>query len=299
MENKQAAEGCVDLHTHTTASDGTLTPRELVSLAKETGLAAVAITDHDTVSGLAEGLAAGEELGVRVIPGVELSTQLDHREIHILGLGIRPGDPALLELLAQRRQERVRRNDRLLERLAELGMPIPPEEVRPEGGLLTRTHVAEALARHGYAGSPVEALERYLIPGKPAWVEKNCPAPEQCVRVIHGAGGRAFLAHLDRIDKEDRERGIALARQALGAGMDGLEARYTTYTPEWEAVADGLAKELGLLRCGGSDFHGARKKNRLGTGYGNLAVPLRWLEEWDRLTPENGRPSPPGPGSPG
>lgn len=272
--------GCVDLHAHTTASDGTLTPRELVALAGEIGLAAVAITDHDSVAGLAEGLAAGKELGVRVIPGVELSTELEHREIHIVGLNIDPEDPTLLALLERQRGERARRNDRLLERLAELGMSIPAGEVRPDGGLLTRTHVAEALARHGFADSPVDALEKYLVPGKPAWVEKNCPTPEECVEVIHGAGGKAFLAHLDRIDKGDREHGVALARRALGVGMDGLEVRYTTYTPEWESIAEGLAEELGLLRSGGSDFHGARKKNRLGTGYGNLAVPAEWLEEW-------------------
>lgn len=278
MEN-ESREGRVDLHTHTTASDGTLTPRQLVALAKETGLAAVAITDHDTVDGLKEGLAAGRELGVWVIPGVELSTQLDHREIHIVGLFIRPDDPALRSLLAQRKEERLRRNGLLLERLAQLGMPVPAEEVRPEGGLLTRIHVAEALVRHGYAQSPEEALERYLIPGKPAWIEKNGPDPAECARVIHGAGGVAVLAHLDRIDREDPGRALALARRALGMGLDGLEARYTTYTPEWEALADSLAAEMGLLRSGGSDFHGARKANRLGTGRGGLAVPAGWAVE--------------------
>lgn len=268
----------VDLHTHTTASDGTLSPRELVALAKEMGLAAVAITDHDTVDGLAEGLAAAKELDIRVIPGVELSTELEHREIHIVGLGIDRSNRRLLELLAQRKAERARRNDLLLARLAELGMPIPAEEVRPDGGILTRTHVAEAMARHGYAENTVDALERFLIPGRPAWIEKKSPSPAVCAEVIHGAGGKAFLAHLDRIDKRDRERGLRLARQALGMGLDGLEARYTTYTPQWQALADALAEELGLLRSGGSDFHGARKKNLLGTGYGDLWVPEQWLD---------------------
>lgn len=268
----------VDLHTHTTASDGTLSPRGLVSLAKELGLAAVAITDHDAVAGLEEGLAAGKELGLRVVPGVELSTELEHREIHIVGLGIDPGNKPLLELLARRKAERARRNDLLLSRLAQLGMPIKPEEVRPDGGLLTRTHVAEALARHGYAESPVDALERFLIPGKPAWIEKNCPSPAECAALIHGAGGKAFLAHLDRIDKNDRERSLRLAKEALAMGLDGLEARYTTYTPDWEELTDALAKEKSLLRSGGSDFHGARKKNLLGAGYGDLRVPEEWLE---------------------
>lgn len=278
MSSPEYRGRAVDLHTHTTASDGTLSPRELVALARQLGLAAVAITDHDTVAGLAEGLAAGSELGVRVVPGVELSTQLEYREIHIVGLGIDPENGPLLELLARRKAERVRRNDLLLARLAELGMPIPAEEVRPDGGLLTRTHVAEVLARHGYAESPVDALERYLIPGKPAWIEKNCPSPAQCAHLIHGAGGKAFLAHLDRIDKKDQARSLKLAREALGMGLDGLEARYTTYTPQWEALADALAQELGLLKSGGSDFHGARKKNLLGSGYGNLWVPEQWLD---------------------
>lgn len=278
MPSPRHTSRAVDLHTHTTASDGTLSPRELVRLAREIGLAAVAITDHDTVDGLAEGLAAGKDLGIRVIPGVELSTELEHREIHIVGLGIDRSNGPLLELLTRRKAERVRRNGLLLARLAELGMPIPAQEVRPDGGLLTRTHVAEVLARHGYAESPVDALERFLIPGKPAWIEKNSPSPAECAAVIHGAGGKTFLAHLDRIDKKDRARSIKLAREAITMGMDGLEARYTTYTPEWEALADGLAEELGLLRSGGSDFHGARKRNLLGTGYGNLWVPEEWLD---------------------
>ena len=137
-----------DLHTHTTASDGTLSPRQLVALAGELGLGAVAITDHDTVAGLAEGLAAGEALGVRVVPGVELSTSQAGCEVHIVGLFIRPDSPALLDFLTRQREERVRRNQRMLERLAQAGMPVAPEEVEPGGGgLLTRIHIAEALAR--------------------------------------------------------------------------------------------------------------------------------------------------------
>lgn len=269
----------VDLHTHTTASDGTLTPRELVKLAGEIGLGGVAITDHDSISGLAEGLAAGEELGVRVIPGVEISSDEEGCEVHIVGLLIRPDCPELLEFLEGRKRERIRRNERMLERLVEIGMPVAREEVEPgAGGLLTRTHIAEALARKGWAGSAVEALEKYLIPGKPGWVEKRTPRPGECVEIIHRAGGLAFLAHLDRIDKEDGGHSLKIARRVLTeAGLDGLEARYATYTPEWDALADGLAEELGLLRSGGSDFHGARKVNRLGTGLGRLFVPEGWL----------------------
>ncbi len=269
----------VDLHAHTTASDGTLTPRELVALAGETGLGAVAITDHDGVAGLEEGLAAGKELGVRVIPGVEISTDQEGREVHIVGLFIRPDCRELLDFLEERKRERLRRNDRLLERLRELGMPLSPGEVEPGfGGLLTRTHVAEAMARRGWAASPVEALETYLIPGKPAWVEKNAPRPRACVEIIHKAGGLAFLAHLDRIHKGDQACCLSIARQVLReAGLDGLEARYATYTPQWEETADRLAAELGLLRSGGSDFHGTRKPNRLGTGLGGMFVPESWL----------------------
>ena len=147
-------------------------------------------------------------------------------------------------------------------------MPLSPEEVEPGfGGLLTRTHVAEAMVRRGWAATTVEALEGYLIPGKPAWVEKNSPRPKECAAIIHRAGGLAFLAHLDRIHKGDMAQ----------AGLDGLEARYATYTPQWEETADRLARELGLLRSGGSDFHGARKPNRLGTGLGGMFVPESWV----------------------
>ena len=269
----------VDLHAHTTASDGTLTPRELAALAKETGLGAVAITDHDSVEGLAEGLAAGETMGVRVIPGVEISSDEEGREVHIVGLFIRPDCRELLDFLAERKRERARRNDRLLERLREIGMPLSPEEVEPGfGGLLTRTHVAEAMVRRGWAATTVEALEGYLIPGKPAWVEKNSPRPKECAAIIHRAGGLAFLAHLDRIHKGDMAHCLVIARRVLAeAGLDGLEARYATYTPQWEETADRLARELGLLRSGGSDFHGARKPNRLGTGLGGMFVPESWV----------------------
>lgn len=271
----------VDLHTHTTASDGTLTPGELVSLAGDTGLGAVAITDHDSVAGLAEGLAAGEALGVRVIPGVEISTAEEGCEIHIVGLFLRRDCGELLDFLAERKKERIKRNQRLLDRLREIGMPLSPEEITPgAGGLLTRTHVAEAMARRGWAATPVEALERYLIPGKPGWVEKNTPPPKVCAEIIHRAGGLAFLAHLDRIHKGDADHSLTIAWRVLTqAGLDGLEARYATYSPQWEQTADSLAEELGLLRSGGSDFHGARKPNRLGTGLGGLFVPESWLEK--------------------
>ena len=279
METKTGRQ--VDLHTHTIASDGTLTPRELVVLAKKTGLAAVAITDHDTVAGLPEGLAAGKELGVQVIPGVEISTDEEGREIHIVGLFLRPDCRELLEFLESRKQERVRRNARMLERLAELGMPVAPEEVEPgAGGLLPRTHVAAALARKGWADTPVEALEKYLIPGKPGWVEKHSPRPAACAEIIHQAGGLAFLAHLDRIHKGAKADSLRIARQVLTtAPLDGLEARYATYTPDWEQSADHLAEEMGLLRSGGSDFHGAAKSNQLGTPF----IPESWLSPLQSL----------------
>ncbi len=273
----------VDLHTHTTASDGTLTPGELVSLARDTGLGAVAITDHDSVAGLEEGLAAGEALGVRVIPGVEISSSEEGCEIHIVGLFLRRDCGELLDFLAERKKERIRRNQRLLDRLREIGMPLSPEEITPgAGGLLTRTHVAEAMARRGWAATPVEALERYLIPGKPGWVEKNTPPPKVCAEIIHRAGGLAFLAHLDRIHKGDAAHSLTIARRVLTqAGLDGLEARYATYSPQWEQTADSLAEELGLLRSGGSDFHGARKPNRLGAGLGGLFVPESWVAKME------------------
>lgn len=282
-------EAMADLHTHTTASDGTLTPWELVALAGELGLEAVAITDHDSVAGLEEGLAAGEELGVRVIPGVELSASQEGCEVHIVGLFIHRDCPELLEFLARRREERVRRNARMLERLAEAGMPLAPEEVTPAGsGLLTRIHVAEALARKGWAATPVGAMEKYLLPGGPGWVAKNSPCPRECGEIIHRAGGLAYLAHLDRIDKRDPERGLRMARRVLEtAGLDGLEARYATYTRAWEALADGLAAELGLRRSGGSDFHGDRKPNRLGTGLGELFVPAAWALHPDASVPRD------------
>ncbi len=275
----KACSGLVDLHTHTTASDGTFTPSQLVEYAAQKGLEAVAVTDHDAVTGLEEAIAAGKELGVRVVPGVELSSRMEGREIHVVGLFVDPREPGLLKLLEELRQERFHRNRLLLEKLEELGIHIPQEEVlaAAPGGLLTRTHVAEAMVRRGYAGSIGEAMEEYLLPGRPAWVEKRGPDPAQCVTAIRRAGGLAVLAHLNRISRKDPQLAISLARRVVESGMDGLEVRYSTYTPDWEARAEALCQEKGLLPSGGSDFHGARKKNDLGTGLGNLRVPEKWL----------------------
>lgn len=269
----------IDLHTHTNASDGTLTAKQLVQAAVSARLAALAVTDHDAVSSVKEAVAEGERLGISVVPGVELSTGLDGREIHIVGLFIDPDAPALRQQLKARDEERKRRNEALLDRLEELNMPVRTALTLIEAKMLTRTHVAEALAQMGFASSTMQALETYLVPGKSAWIEKRTPSVEQCLDVIRAAGGLAILAHIDRIDKQSCENSLAIAEKALDMGFDGIEARYPTYTHKWEETAGALAQKYRLLKSGGSDFHGERKPNRLGVGFGKMKVPHEWLKE--------------------
>lgn len=271
------AQGLIDLHTHTTASDGTFTAKELVREAKRAGLAAVAVTDHDSAASVEEALSEGKMVGIRVVSGVELSTALSGKEIHIVGLFTDPNAPALRQQLKERGEERKRRNKALLDKLEELNMPVRAALASMEPKMLTRTHVAEAMVKCGYAKSTVQALESFLVPGQPAWIEKRTPTVEECISVIHSAGGVAVLAHIDRIDKNNAANSLAIARMALDKGFDGIEAAYATYTAKWRDTVLELAGSYRLLKSGGSDFHGEKKPNRLGIGLGEMRVPYEWL----------------------
>ncbi|WP_281891072.1 PHP domain-containing protein [Paenibacillus sp. YYML68] len=248
-----------DLHTHTIASDGTGTPTHNVRLALDAGLSAVAITDHDTVGGVEEALEAGRELGITVVPGVEISTAVDGCDIHVLGYWIEWRDPLLLERLEQLRRVRDRRNELIVERLQSLGLRIDMEDVyesvrhvKRRGDTIGRPHIADALVRKGYVASMAEAFDRYLAAGKAAHINPPRIAPAEAVQWIREAGGAAVLAHPGLYGRDE------LIAELAQQGLAGVEAYHADHTPEQEKHYAELAASHGLLVTAGSDYHGER-----------------------------------------
>jgi hypothetical protein len=253
-----------DLHTHTTASDGTLTPTELVRAARERGLSLLAITDHDTTAGVAEArrAAAGDGAAVRIVPGVELSAEGPPGKCHLLGLGIDPDDETLREALARLSGDRQTRNARMAERLRALGVPLTLDEVAavaPAGANVGRPHFAQALVEKGIVVTLKEAFDRFLGDGAPAYVAKAVLSPADAIALIHGAGGRAFVAHPGLLRLREHETHEGRLRDLQALGMDGVEAYYGAHAPAQTERFLRLARKLGLLVTGGSDFHGANK----------------------------------------
>jgi predicted metal-dependent phosphoesterase TrpH len=270
----------IDLHTHTTASDGSLSPEDLVRLAKQQGVTALAVTDHDSVAGLSRALAEGQRLGVEIIPGIEISCLYKDIELHILGYFINPEDPLLQPTLARYLASRDDRNPRIVERLRALGCDLTYEEVKSLAGAATigRPHIAKVLMRKGYVRSVTEAFDRYLADGGPAYVTRVLPTPEEAIGLIRQVGGLPVLAHpvyASRL-KEPIEQVCATLKRF---GLAGLETVYSSHTPQQTDHYRQVARDLGLLVTGGSDFHGDSKPNLLvGTGYGGLEVPADLLE---------------------
>jgi Predicted metal-dependent phosphoesterases (PHP family) len=257
MAVKDAA-GRADLHTHTTASDGTGSPADNVRLAREAGLAAVAITDHDTTAGIEEALAEGARLGIRVVPGVELSTMEDGLEIHVLGYFLDWRGERWQERLRSQRDARNRRNLLIIERLNALGMPIRMEEVeRAAAGLapgrsIGRPHIAAVMVEKGYVASRAEAFDRFLGSEGAAYVRVPRPTPREAVQWIHEAGGAAVIAHPGLYGRDE------LVEALLREGADGIEARHADHSPEDEARYAAMADRCGVIATAGSDYHGAR-----------------------------------------
>lgn len=250
----------VDLHVHTTASDGRHRPAEVVRMARDAYLTGIAVTDHDTVAGLEEAFLAGGELGILVVPGVEISTESDGKDIHILGYGFRRDDPKLLERLAAQRRVRETRNEAIVAKLRELGVLVAYEEVlqaasaAPRGdGSVGRPHIAEVLVARGYARDIRDAFNRYLAEGAAAYVSPPRIEPLEAVRWIHEAGGKAIVAHPGLYRRDD------LVVEWLQRGADGLEAYHSDHDESQQGHYKTLAKSRGKLVTGGSDFHGSRE----------------------------------------
>lgn len=280
-----AGLGMADLHAHTTASDGVHAPREVIRFAKEAGLAAIAITDHDTLGGLAEARAEGEKLGILVVPGVEISTALSGRDIHVLGYFVDTEDAAFLARLESQRETRIRRNEMILEKLAALGIRIGMEEVlasaaRAAGGArraddirsIGRPHIAQVLVERGVAASVRDAFDRFLGEGGAAHVVPPRITPMEAVRWIREAGGKAVLAHPGLYGDD------GLVERILAAGIDGIEAWHSDHAPEQEARYAALAERFGLPATAGSDFHGEREGELLHGRVGNRRIPLAVLD---------------------
>lgn len=259
----------IDLHAHSTASDGSYRPAEVVRLAKDAGLQAVALTDHDTTDGLAEAVTAGQELGVEVIPGVEISAQFTDDTMHILGYFIDFRDGKLAERLAVLKQARKERNPKIVAKLNALGVSITMEQVErlSGGGQVGRPHIARALLESGYVKSMQQAFDVYLKNGGKAYVEKYRFPPDEAMDMIRQAGGIPVLAHPFTLGLGSAAALKEVLQDLKAKGLAGVEIFYAEHTPEQEALYLRLAQELGLLVTGGSDFHGDNKPD---TGLGKI-----------------------------
>lgn len=251
----------IDLHTHSNASDGTFTPAEVVRLAKVGGLKALALTDHDTVAGLAEAAAAGPQNGVEVIPGVEVSARFPGGSMHILGLGINYTNGHLAERLAVLQQARAERNPRIIAKLNALGVKITLAQVaRISGqGQMGRPHIARALMESGYVRSIQEAFDLYLRNDGKAYVPKFRFPPDEAIAMIRDVQGVPVLAHPFTLGLGSAFALKNTLEDLMALGLAGIEAIYAEHAPEQEALYLKLARELGLLVTGGSDFHGDNK----------------------------------------
>ncbi len=270
----------IDLHTHSICSDGSMTPAEVVRAAKEAGLSAIALSDHDTTAGIAEATVEGEKLGVEVIPAIELSAQSE-TETHILGYFIDPENEKLKKTLEYAKEVRLLRETDVIDALARHGMNISMEELHTIAGsdVLCRAHIARLMVEKGYVGSVKEAFALWLGSGKPAYSSRQALTDAEAVRLIKSAGGLAFVAHLNQTRRSLENLEAFLSRLKV-EGLDGIEGIYTEYTPEQTRDYGALADKLGLLRSGGSDFHAKNKPHiAIGRGYGDLYIPYELLEE--------------------
>lgn len=271
----------IDLHVHSTASDGTLTPSEVVCLAKKMNLKAMALTDHDTVSGIKEALHTAKEYDIELIPGIEISCSYENKEIHIVGLWVDYENMAFLNRLHEMQVTRDTRNEQMSQKFAELGIDVPVNELiktYPDA-IITRAHFASYLKDKGLVSSTKEAFDRWLNDRGPCFVPRYKLPAEDAIALIHYVGGIAILAHpiLYRMNDKDLANMVtALSHFKL----DGIEAVYSTYSESDERLIRRLAKENKILLSGGSDFHGDNKPTiQLGIGRGNLKVPYEFLEE--------------------
>ena len=277
----------IDLHIHSTASDGTFSPTEIVNkalkLTEKDSPVVIALTDHDTVAGIDEfqKAAAKHKDRLTAISGLEISTDYHGVEIHVLGYNIDIHNKELLDRLAGCRESRDGRNEKIIQKLQEQGFKISMDEIKPDkpGETIARPHIAKLLMKKKYVSSVQEAFDKYLAEGRCCYVERIMPTPEEAIHLIKNSGGIPVLAHLMLYKKLDSSQKEALIRELKEAGLIGIETYYNTYTPVEQEYVAGLAKQWGLIETGGTDFHGQNKPHiSLFTGQGDMEVPQKVLE---------------------
>lgn len=266
----------VDLHTHSTASDGQYSPHALVALAREKGIQALALTDHDTLDGLPEACAAGEELGVTVLRGVELGAR-EHRNLHLLGYGFSLDASPLSDLCRRLREARDTRKYRIVDFLRERGVEIALSEVEETAGgrVIARPHFAQVMLKHGYVSTIREAFDKYLDTEEFQSVERFKAEAAVCIQAIKASGGKASLAHPYQLGLDEEELD-ALAASLAKEGLDAIECFYPRHTKEQTEAYLSLAKRYGLKITGGSDFHGERVKPDVGLE--GIRLDVEWLK---------------------
>lgn len=273
-------EKLCDLHTHSTYSDGTFSPAQLIVAAREEGLAAIALCDHNTVSGLPSFLEAARGTGVEAIPGAEFSTDYRGAELHILGLFIRPEHyKAITDMMDEVQQRKERSNRELVHALNQAGYALDYDSIksRSPSGLINRAHIAGELTRLGYTADRKEAFSKLLSPKCGYYRPPERIDAFEMIRILKSMGAAVVLAHPFLSLKEETALREFL-RPAKEAGLDGMEVRYPLFDEEKTRSAERLAAEYDLLPSGGSDFHGENKPDiRLGRGKGNLKVPVSFL----------------------
>lgn len=275
------AAGTIDLHTHTTSSDGSATPDELIELARAKRARAVAITDHDTVAAIVEARAAAARFGIEFVAGIEISAEYSPGTMHILGYCIDEESLGLAENLNELKKAREERNPQIASRLQALGFDIDYDEVVRVAGneVVGRPHFARLMVEKGYVASIQEAFDRFLKKDAAAYAEKARLSPADSIALIHEAGGVAVLAHPYQLKLDSYEQVDGLVRELTDLGLDGIEAIYSRHSAIERASYAQIATHHGLLVTGGSDFHGTYKPDiSIVTGLGDLEVPYELLE---------------------
>lgn len=264
--------GGIDLHVHSNASDGTLSPRQVVKEARARGVTLLGITDHDTVLGLPEGETAAREAGITMVPAVELSVEKEKREIHILGYFVEAEKAELREVLSGIRERRNTRNDRILEQLKRLGAPVDPERLREIAGegSVGRPHIALALFEAGHVVSPLAAFGRFLGNGRPAFVPRALLTLEEACEIVRKAGGLPVLAHPAKLGPR------RVWEEIVAVGIDGVEVYHSDHSAHQEAALLAFAREMSLFVTGGTDTHGWDSSRPLAIG--SVTIP-QWVGE--------------------
>lgn len=265
---------CVDFHVHSNMSDGTLSPTEVVKLAKEAGLTAIALTDHDTIDGVSEAIEAGEKYGVKVVPGIEISAEYKGGDLHILGLNVDYHNEEFIAKVSVCRDSRHNRNLKMVEKMQQCGFPVTWEEMLKRFGdnSITRAHFAKYLIDEGYVKDKDEAFNKYLNPGCPCYLPRVKVSPFEAIDMIKEAGGHPVLAH-PLLYKMPYDRLESVIVMLQNHGLEGIEGRYALNKVEDDVLLDKLAKRHGLKMTGGSDFHGTIKPDiSIGVGKGDLKV---------------------------